>query len=77
MNSDQLKKAYEQFFVKSEAGKYFMTEVNRLITTNHESAEDKPELSRDHVQRAKGMRDIANHIQSVMTEVKKGKPIRV
>lgn len=73
MTSDQLAKAYEQFFVKSEAGGHFMAEVNRLLNNNHTEAENKPELSRDFVQRAKGVRDVTNHISDVMTPMKKGR----
>lgn len=71
MNHEQLAKAYEQFFVKSEAGGHFMAELNRLLDSNHTDAENTPELSRDFVQRAKGVREIVQHIESVMTEVKK------
>lgn len=72
MKHEELAKAYEHFFVKSEAGNHFMAEINRLLDDNHKEAENKPELARDCMQRAKGIRDLANHIQSVMTEVKKG-----
>jgi RNase P subunit RPR2 len=67
--------AYREFFLKSEAGKEFVKEVERLITNNHEEAEKNPELSRDYVQRAKGNRQLLEHITSVTTEIKKGKPI--
>lgn len=73
MNAEQLAKAYEQFFVKTEAGGHFMAELKRLLEDNHFRAEKEPELARDHVQRAKGVRDVVDHIQTVMTPVKKGR----
>lgn len=76
MKQEDRAKAYEQFFVNSEAGGYFMAEINRLLDTNHEAAEGNPELARDYVQRAKGVREVSEHIQNVMTAVKKGAPIR-
>lgn len=66
MNSQQLADAYEQFFAKSEAGRHFMGIVQEFIENGHRNAESKPELSRDYVQRVKGVRDIADHIQSVL-----------
>lgn len=71
MKREALAEAYRKFFVESEAGQEFMKEVHRLIDHNHEKAEDNPELSRDHMQRAKGNREVLAHIQSVGTEVKK------
>lgn len=68
---ENLGEAYRGFFLKSEAGKYFISELSRLIDDEHRSAEKNPELSRDHVQRAKGMRNLEEHIQSV-TIKKKG-----
>lgn len=73
MNADHLAKAYEQFFVKTEAGGHFTAFVNDLLDHNHAEAEKQPELARDYVQRAKGVREVVDHIQSVMTEVKKGR----
>lgn len=68
MNADDLRKAYQGFFVKSEAGNHFMSEVVRLIVDEHERAEKNPELARDHTQRAKGVRLIKSHIDSVLAE---------
>lgn len=76
MKQDQLKSAYTEFFYKSEAGKYFITSINDLITKAHEHAEDNAELARDYTQEARGARQVLNHIQSVTTEIKKGKAIR-
>lgn len=75
MNPKTQADAYREFFFKSEAGKEFIKEVNRLITDSHEDAEKNPELARDYVQRAKGNRQLLEHITSVTTEIKKGKPI--
>lgn len=75
MNPKVKADAYREFFFKSEAGQEFMKEISRLIATSHEEAEKSPELARDYVQRAKGNRQLLEHITSVTTEVKKGKPI--
>lgn len=66
-----LKHAYANFFQKTEAGQYYMAELNRQIEDCHREAENKPELSRDHVQRAKGVRLGIDHINSVIGGVKK------
>lgn len=73
MNHEHLAKAYQQFFDKSEAGKHFMSVLEGMIADAHREAEDKPDYSRDHVQRAKGARQIFDHIVSVGVEIKKGR----
>ena len=65
---------YQNFFLKTEEGKYFLSEINRLIEANHEFAEREPELARDFSQRAKGNREVLEHIQSAVAELK-GKPM--
>lgn len=75
MTSAERAKAYEGFFT-SPAGEEFMTELYRLITHNHEQAEDKPESARDFMQRAKGNREVLSHITTVMTPVKKGRAMQ-
>jgi uncharacterized protein YaaN involved in tellurite resistance len=72
MNADQLRQAYQAFFVKSEAGRAFMESLSQIIAECHNQAEKAPELSRDLVQRAKGARQVLEHIQSVSADVKKG-----
>jgi hypothetical protein len=67
-----LRVPYQNFFLKSEEGKACLDEIRRMITANHEQAEKKPELSRDHSQRAKGNREVLDHILSVVTDIKKG-----
>lgn len=73
MKQDQLKSAYNKFFNKSDEGKYFMAYIYNVIDTAHQSAETSPELAAYYSQKAKGAREILHHIQSVTTEVKKGK----
>lgn len=73
MNPNDQRKAYQNFFLKTEPGAAFVAELDRLITDCHSKAENEPELARDHVQRAKGIRMIKNHLDSVMAE--RGKPI--
>lgn len=71
---DQLKADYGAFFVKNASGKHFMSVISKVIVDNHEKAEDNPELSRDHVQRAKGAREVLLHITNVLNTEKGGKP---
>jgi hypothetical protein len=44
-----------------------------MITANHERAEVYPESARDCTQRAKGNREVLDHITVVTTGVKKHK----
>lgn len=73
MIPENLTDNYRQFFLKTDAGKYFTEELDRLIGESHTKAENNPELSRDCVQNAKGLRLIQDHIRSVVTK-KKGEP---
>lgn len=73
MKPDALRNAYEAFFVKSEAGRFFVAELDRQIAANHDKAEIQPEQARDFVQRAKGVRDVRTHIDSVVIEIRKGR----
>lgn len=73
MNHDELTKAYHAFFEKSEAGKYYVSQLNQLIRSAHENAENTPENARDYTQRAKGVREALDHITSVGAEIKKGR----
>lgn len=78
MNPDELARAYEAFFTKSEAGKYFMSQIHEAINDAHEKAEDNPEFAQAYTQRAKGVRSVLAHIQSVQSvgvTIKRGKPI--
>ena len=68
MSLSEKRIAYQQFFLRNEAGKQFMQTLQELIQTNHTSAETNPELARDHVQRAKGNRQVIEHIQSLVAE---------
>lgn len=70
MTSEEQRRAYQSFFIKAEAGQQFMKHLSELITTQHEKAENEPELSRDYVQRAKGVREVIQHIQSMSAERK-------
>lgn len=71
MQSDEIRNAYQRFFLKSEGGEYFMNEVRRLIADSHQKAEKNADNARDFSQQARGVRLVEEHIQSVMTEVKK------
>lgn len=64
---------YQNFFLKTEAGKEFVAEVQARIAANHQAAESDPLLARDFTQRAKGNREILDHILSVTTPKKGGR----
>lgn len=68
-----LKSAYQNFFIKSDEGKAFMSELTRLIDSCHEKAEKDANSSRDHTQQARGIRQVIEHIQSVSVERSKTK----
>lgn len=73
MKQEDLAKAYAQFFTQTEAGKYFVRQLEETIETQHRLAETVPELSRDYAQTAKGVRGIMDHIESVLMLPKKTK----
>lgn len=75
MTQEEMAKAYQQFFTKTEPGKQFIDMMNRLIADAHERAENDPELARDHVQRAKGVREVVNLLNSLMAIPKKGRSV--
>jgi hypothetical protein len=60
-----VKAAYNNFF-RAKGGEHLMHIITDIIASNHLKAEERPELSRDYVQRAKGAREIVDHIQSVL-----------
>lgn len=68
---DKTAKNYRNFFKDSPAGQHFMEQLDRLIESSHQKAEDEPESARDHMQRAKGKREVVGLINSLMTEAKK------
>lgn len=72
IDQDVLRKGYQSFFLKTETGKYFIDKLDEMINSEHEKAENSPELARDHVQRAKGIRETKAHILSVVSE--RGQP---
>lgn len=75
MKQDQLKTAYDRFFHQSDEGKYFIDYVKGIIEDAHTSAENDPEFAIAYTQKARGVREILKHIQSVTTVIKKGKNI--
>lgn len=60
---------YEAFFA-SPAGIQYLTTIKTLIDSNHQKAEDTPELARDYMQRAKGNREALDHINMVLNDTK-------
>lgn len=73
MKREDIKKAYDQFFNKTEAGEYFIKYVTNYITDQHDKAEDNPEFSRDYTQSARGAKEIMKHIRSFDIDLIKGK----
>lgn len=76
MTLEEKRRAYQTFFLKNEAGKAFIASVNDLIEDTHKAAESLPELSRDYVQRAKGMREVLQHINSLTAERKTTRTVK-
>ena len=64
--------AYKKFFTKDEAGKHFIQSISSLIDTNHRKAESNPEHAHTFSQRSAGAREVVNHINTMITEPKKG-----
>lgn len=71
MRQDELIYPYDQFFNKSEEGKYFVDYVKSFIDGQHDKAENDPDHARDYAQSARGAREILNHISSVTTITKR------
>lgn len=72
MKPDALRVAFKTFFKESDPGQHFIKKVLSEIDSQHQKAEKDPELARDYTQRAKGMREVLELIQSTMAE--RGKP---
>lgn len=72
-NPETIRSAYKTFFT-SEPGKHFITTLNVFMSEHITRAENEPELARDHMQRCAGIREIVNHIQTVIQPKKEGKP---
>lgn len=61
---------YQNFFLKSNAGKEFMQTLETMKDSELTSAKKHPELSRDHIQRLTGIDSVLDHIKSVTFERK-------
>lgn len=70
-NQKELQEAYKTFF-ESDKGKLLIKQIEKMIELNHRNAEEDPDHTRDHFQRAKGNRQVLDHIRIVLTGVKKG-----
>lgn len=66
------RQGYQNFFIKTEEGQACVQEIERLIADAHKKAEHKGDTARDYTQRARGTRDVLDHIQNMMIEPKKG-----
>lgn len=60
-----IKLEYKAFF-KNNGGQHLLNIITEIISSNHLNAEKEPTLSRDYVQRAKGAREVLDHIKSVL-----------
>lgn len=61
---------YQNFFLKSEAGQEFLTFIAERISHFHREAENEADSARDNVQRAKGLREVEDHVKAVCLERK-------
>lgn len=68
MTTIEKRRRYQGFFLSDEAGQEFMTQLQAIIADNHTKAENEPALAREYSQRAKGVREVISHIQSLTTE---------
>ena len=62
---------YRSFFIEHPKGKEFMQALDELIASKHRDAENDPDHARDHVQRAKGVREVTSLINSLSAEESK------
>jgi hypothetical protein len=62
---------YRDFFIESVEGQAYLRALEDLIQAEHTKAEDNPPMSRDHTQRAKGLREAINQAAVMSTESKK------
>lgn len=62
---NEIKKHYNSFF-RAKGGEHLISIITEIISSNHLKAEQDPALARDFVQRAKGAREVLDHIQSVL-----------
>ncbi len=65
----ELGAGYRAFF-ESKPGEELLKFIEDVIVSSHEKAEKEPELARDYVQRAKGSREVLEHINSILAERK-------
>ncbi len=70
VNQKELQEAYKGFF-DTDKGRLFIAQVEKMIDINHRNAEEDPDHTRDHFQRAKGNRQVLEHIRIVLGGVKK------
>lgn len=66
-----MNKQYREFFKESEYGVKFVERLNEQISAQHMKAEDDPDHSRDYTQRAKGVREVLDLINSLCAGSKK------
>lgn len=75
MNQQELQSGYKRFFAKDPVGREFLKNLDLFIETHIDRAENNPNEARDHMQRSAGIREIANHIQMIISPKKKETPI--
>lgn len=70
MNPTELRTNYVTFFKESLAGEHFTNFITDAIERNHLKAEEDPANSRDFMQRAKGLREVLDHISTNSVVIK-------
>jgi len=61
--------AEHKVYFDSPAGLELLTSISNMIDSNHEKAENEPDYARDHMQRAKGNREVLNMINTMKEKV--------
>jgi hypothetical protein len=70
VNPTELRTNYVTFFKESLAGEHFVDFITDAIERNHIKGEEDPANSRDYMQRAKGLREVLDHISSNSVAIK-------
>lgn len=52
-------------FFQTATGQQFYSVISGIIDSKHQKGEDNPELARDYMQQAKGVREVVNLVDSI------------
>lgn len=64
---------YHDFFKDLPEGKHFVDQMQAKIDEYHRDSEKHPDNARDNSQKACGIRDVMLMINTMSTEIKKGR----